>query len=245
MRVFGDCYELMSEVMRDVYEMGHKVHPHSMQNKIVKDDDNFETKEIINYSYCLTSMSRKDYLFIISKSLKWAMAEFEERIESRFDEGHVNPGEAWKLRPEVWKQFINEEGKFDYTYNERIDPVGRLYFIVDELKTNPDSRQCVLPIFYPRDLYEMGGQKRIPCSLHYQFLLRDGRLNIVYNQRSADVVTHFGNDVFLAWMLMSHVAKEVGVKEGYLFHNIASLHAYKKDWPTLKKSISDIKDAQA
>ena len=51
MRVFDDAYELMSEVRRDVYEMSAIVTPKSMQNKNIEGDINYETKEILNYSY--------------------------------------------------------------------------------------------------------------------------------------------------------------------------------------------------
>jgi len=44
MRIYGNCYELMSEIFREVWEMGSIVRPNSMQNKIVKDDDNYITK---------------------------------------------------------------------------------------------------------------------------------------------------------------------------------------------------------
>ena len=71
--------------------------------------------------------------------------------------------------------------------------------------------------------------------MYYDFLIRENargekQLNICYHQRSSDFVTHFGNDVYLAWRLMEYVASEVGIKPGYLYHTIDSLHSYKKDW---------------
>lgn len=78
--------------------------------------------------------------------------------------------------------------------------------------------------------------------MYYDFLIRENargekQLNICYHQRSSDFVTHFGNDVYLAWRLMEYVASEVGIKPGYLYHTIDSLHSYKKDWVKLKTSI--------
>lgn len=55
-------------------------------------------------------------------------------------------------------------------------------------------------------------------------------------------VQHFGNDVYLAWRLMEYVAKEVGVKPGYLYHTIDSLHAYKKDWTALASNLEDLQE---
>lgn len=237
MRVYSDCYELMSEIFREVWEMGHIVHPASMQNKDVSGDEDYVTKEITNYSYSLTNLHKIDYLFFADpKAREWADAEFGERVSKSY----INPGTAWELRKNIWKEFINEGGMFDYAYNTRIKV--SLDKVVAELIRNPDSRQGIISIWNPQiDIDGIGGDYRVPCSMYYQLMIRKGRVNIVYNQRSADVVTHFGNDVYLAWRLMEYVAKETGKKPGYLFHNIGSLHAYKKDWGTLKQCIEDIK----
>lgn len=237
MRIYANCYELMSEIFREVYEMGHIVHPHSMQNKVVKGDEEYSTKEITNYTYSLTNLFKKDYLFFADRRAKaWADAEFEERV----DWNYVNPGKAWELRKEIWKEFLNEKGRFDYSYNNRM--FLSIHEVIRELKKNPDSRQAIISIWDARiDPFELGGKRRIPCSMYYQLMVRDGRVNIIYNQRSADVITHFGNDVYLAWQLMEYIAREIDLRPGFLFHNIGSLHAYKKDWVTLKTCIKDIK----
>ena len=236
MRIYANCYELMSELFREVWEMGHIVHPYSMQNKVVKDDENFSTKEITNYSYCLTSMYRYRYLFFTdARSEEWVKEEFKERVSENYE----NPGKAWKIRSELWEQFLNSKGEFDYSYNDRIKV--SLDKVIDELSRNPDSRQAIISIWNPqKDIGGIGGDYRVPCSMYYQLMIRDGQLNIIYNQRSADIVTHFGNDVYLAWRLMEYIADILDVNQGFLFHNIGSLHAYKKDWPTLKQCIEDI-----
>jgi thymidylate synthase len=239
MRIYADCYELISEIQREVYEMGAIVKPNSMQNKIIKGNDDYITKEIINYSYCLQTRDKEDYLFLADPTSKeWVRAEFGERIDPS---GEINPGEAYKLRKDLWEQFM-VKGKQDYSYNERMMPSVALQNIVCELRANPDSRQLVLSIWDRKeDTWGIGGHKRVPCSVYYQFLYRQGRLHIIYNQRSADVVTHFGNDVWLAWELMRFVAKETRLEPGFLYHNIASLHSYKKDWVTLKTCIDEIR----
>lgn len=235
MRIFLDCYELRSELMREVYEMGHEIESASMQNKDVKGNPDFITKEIINYSYCLKSLDKESFLFLNDPdSQDWVKEEFQERVSGDF----INPGKAWKIRGNVWKQFLNAEGKFDYTYNQRFGE--QLKTLISELKLHPNSRQAILSIWREQDVFRLGGRKRVPCSIYYQFMIRQGKLNIIYNQRSCDIMTHFGNDIYLAWALMEYVARETDNKPGYLFHNIASLHCYKKDWQQLKKCINDL-----
>lgn len=121
--------------------------------------------------------------------------------------------------------------------------------VISLLKNDPDTRKAVLPIFngeYNNDCKYYDGSKRIPCSMYYDFLVRENQkgekvLNICYHQRSSDFVTHFGNDVYLAWKLMEFVANRIGVKAGYLYHTIDSIHSYKKDWILLKTSLNDLR----
>lgn len=268
MRVYSDCRELMSEMGRDLWEMGKKVTPKSYQNKVIEGNEDFVTKEIICEQYCLTSLDQEEYLFAYTNSKEWAIKEFKERVY-----GEINPGEAYKLRTDMWEQFL-VEGKFDYSYPERINQkvtfkdseVTLLQAVCLQLAFDPDTRKAILPIFgsytkeytdgenyltieHQRDIDRLDGTARIPCTMYYDFLIRDNKVNITYHQRSSDFVCHFGNDVYLAWQLMLHVTKEVNnirkqmgaklVKPGYLYHTIDSLHAYQKDWFKLKSNIDD------
>jgi thymidylate synthase len=237
MRIYSNCYELMSEMTRDVLEMGIITHSKSMQHIRVDNDPNYDTKEIIQYSYCLTSIDKSEYLFNDKESKIWVSRELMERLYSL-----DNPGNAWKLRESLWKKLMNSNGKFDYTYGERINEVDAVTQIIELLKENPDSRQAILSIWDRNiDIYRVNGKARVPCSVYYQFLLRGDRLNIIYNQRSADVYTHIGNDIWLAFMLMKHVAECVGVGTGFLYHNIGSLHSYRKDWPALETLVDTLR----
>lgn len=242
MRIYDDCYELMSEMGRNLWEMGSIVKPKTYQNKVIEGDESYITRELICEQYCLTSLNNVDKLFIYFNSKEWADNEFLERVNS----GPLNPGEAWTLRKDIWEQFL-VNGKFDYTYSERM--YGSLGSIINLLKNDPDTRKAVLPIFngeHNNDCKYYNGSKRIPCSMYYDFLVRENQkgekvLNICYHQRSSDFVTHFGNDVYLAWKLMEFVANRIGVKAGYLYHTIDSIHSYKKDWILLKTSLNDLR----
>lgn len=243
MRIYSNSFELMSELGRELNSYGQTVKPKTYQNKVIEGKEEFETKELICQQYCLTSLGDPVWLFVFSHSKGWADAEFKERINTS---EVINPGKAWELRKDLWEQFL-VDGKFDYTYNERM---AILPYTIQLLRSDSDTRKAVLPIFNGNgedDTLYYHGNKRIPCSMYYDFLIRqNGKgekvLHICYHQRSSDFAQHFGNDIYLAWRLMEYVAQEVGVKPGYLYHTIDSLHIYKKDWHFLSCNLEDLKD---
>lgn len=221
MRIYKDFSDALNEIKRDLAEMGIDVHPQTMQDKFVGDDENYATKELQNYIYTVTNAS--DHIDELSPSQPWAEAEFWERVCNE----RLNPGYAYKHREEVWNEFLHD-GKFAYTYGERI--ADNLEKIISEIGVHPDSRQLFLSIWdREEDPNKLGGGSRVPCSLGYLFQVRGSRINITYFMRSCDYATHMQNDIYLAVKLMKYVAKRTGYEPGNFTQYIGSLHIYKKD----------------
>ena len=298
MRIYTDYKEVISEIKRDLVEMGQPISTYSMQNKIIEWDLDYETKEITNYSFCLSNFDNieemidfpefekaelnridkyfeshkfedyRDYMqdkyqiilvevddikLIWKKLLQiWIKEDFIERISL-----NVNPWEARKIRPWVWEEFIHDDWfhsykTFDYTYSERI----RLLDLLWQIDQHPTSRQYVFNIRRDDDRFWVNGKRRIPCSLNYQILVRpnweidnDGKpifaVNMIYNMRSCDFLTHFPIDIIQAVNLLKHITEHMNNNQNFkeydttkwhdtyalwkLYYNCASLHLYKKD----------------
>lgn len=224
MRIFTNYKQALNEIERDLREMGTVVHPATVQNKDVANDPNFDTYELQNYIYCVTQPRIGD----LSPTQPWADAEWQERLRG-IHGFPVNPGVAWNFRDDVWKEFLNADGEFDYVYSERLsafDPVGR---VISRLRADSDSRQLYISVWYPEDIKYIGGERRVPCTLGYLVQVRRGEVDITYIQRSADFVTHFHNDLFMCRKLQEYIAEAVGKPAGHFTHWIGSLHVFKKD----------------
>jgi len=315
MRIYKDHTEVISEIKRDLFEMGIVNKSYSMQNKIVTWNEDYDTKELLNYSYLLLNFDWIEKVFqfkefviaeiwkmksyakskwiedkaVVNKiiaemnnldlheeakwlennisldlindyektrNMVWFIMETWAKIDFLERTGTViqNPGKAWKLRFYVWDEFTVKEDwkerKFDYSYSERIH--WKLETIIDEMNYHPTSRQLIIPIFESQDLQYLGWNKRVPCSVYYQYILRktwvkndltynsveledwyEYSLSIVYNMRSMDFLSHFPVDLYMASKMLELAHSKLihkWIKLGWLFHNITSLHAYKKDW---------------
>lgn len=231
MRIFRDCREMYNEVRRDLHEMGTIVHPQTMQDKIVGHDADYRTLELSPATFTIIDgQSDADaWLNDLGLNLRWAQEEFSERMTSLLGNAPVNPGHAYLHRGDTWNEFIHD-GKFSYTYSERFALNNAIARVITELRHRPDTRQAVLPIFNnDRDLRNVGGIKRIPCSLHYQFTVREEKLKLFYVMRSTDFNTHFPYDIWLALRLQEFVANELDLAVGYFTFFTGSLHLYAKD----------------
>lgn len=288
MRIYTKKIEVISEIKRDLVEMWQPVSTYSMQNKIVEWNHDYDTKEIINYAFCLSDIDNiedliyydefkeaeqkridkyfetedvKSYIKYIKDKFNidlkdvddiknkrdtllkiWLSEDFWERIRK-----DINPWEAWKIRPWVWEEFLwNKDWdikKFDYTYSERI----QVHDLLEQISQHPTSRQYVLNIWDRKDRTWVNWERRIPCSLNYQILIRpnwerddEGKeiqfVNLIYNMRSCDFLTHFPVDIIQAVNLMKYVTKRLNTKAKSklyfpwkLFYNCSSLHLYRKD----------------
>ena len=223
MRIYTNWKECYEETRRDLAEMGIDVFPKTMQDKNIEGNLEYATKELQNYSYCLLDVKSSEYTGVTQP---WADAEFLERVNPS---GNINPGDAWKLRPDVWNEFMHD-GKMAYSYNERFFFNDQLNKIIDRLKNDHDSRQLWLSVWNPaEDPDKLGGISRVPCSIGYNFQFREGKLNIHYVMRSCDFKTHFVNDSYLAAKLLEYVADRTELPTGNLTHTMFSLHIYRKD----------------
>lgn len=225
MRIYQSFKDAVNETRRDLKEMGIVVETQTWQNKISGPED--KALELQFYSFAVTHPDPKD----LNPTQPWADAEFEERVSGRI----VNPGKAWRLRPKVWEQFLEKDRRFSYSYAQRFNReytdgydrplVSQLSQVVENIKKYPTNRNHILTVWGREDLPRVG-ERRVPCSLFYHFLVRDGELMMHYVSRSCDMLVHMENDLYLAAKLQAWVAEKVGQKPGRFVFTADSLHCY-------------------
>jgi len=98
-------------------------------------------------------------------------------------------------------------------------------YVLHTLRRDPASRQAVATIWTPNP----APSKDIPCTVAFQFLIRDGRLNLIATMRSSDVWLGVPYDIYAFTQLAGCLAGELGVDTGFFQLNIGSSHLYDDD----------------
>lgn len=173
----------------------------------------------------------------------WAEEHFLERVSGE----PLNPPPSHVSWLRKTSDFLEEGEKFSHSYPERMWSKGLhsgiryniadLSDLVKLLKSQPDTRQAYLPIFFPEDLSAANIGKRVPCTLGWHFIVRDGEMHCFYPIRSCDVVRHVHNDLYFANKLVIWLIDKTGldVRPGILHFACTSLHAFESDMYSWKK----------
>ena len=223
MRIYSDFKQAKNEIARDLNELGVEVFAgYQGMDHSKLDREAFTTKELQGYDYRVVKPRMED----LEPVQPWADAEWDERLDGCRG-APINPGEAWKLRPEIWTPLLEADGRFSYTYSERL--AASFGDAVFEMFDHPTTRQAYVSIWDPAKDSKAMGRRRVPCSLGYHFMYRQGAIHVTYTMRSSDFATHFDNDLYLTMKLWSFFCERVNQPMGSLTHVIYSLHTYAKN----------------
>lgn len=200
----------------------------------------------------------------ISPNLPWAEDHFQERVGRK----PLNPPPSsgwWPFAQAGHVEHVNEKGMFSHTYPERFWPkhagdweaslgqlgahgewcetkgirfkYGDLDDVVWRLIKNPMTRQAYLPVWFPEDTGAPDGE-RVPCTIGYHFMIREGRLHVSYTIRACDFMRHFKDDVYMAIRLGQWVRDQLphegSLTMGELTMHIGSFHIFAGDRPMVK-----------
>lgn len=114
---------------------------------------------------------------------------------------------------------------------------GDLQDVVELLCKEPHTRQAYIPLFFPEDT-GLGDGGRKPCTLGYQFTVREDKLHIWYPLRSCDFTRHWQDDCYMAVRLLLWVLDECRkaspefwnkVTPGTYAMHMTSLHIFASD----------------
>lgn len=174
------------------------------------------------YQSWLRQTGQEDDLPMYSAEWKAGMKEFVERI--RTDAAFAK---QWgDLGPVYGHQWRNFEG------------VDQLAQLVDDIKTNPDSRRLLVSAWNPKDIPVMVKSGLPPCHSLFQFYVTEGRLSCQLYQRSADVFLGVPFNIASYSILTMMIAQVTGLKLGDFVHTFGDAHLYNNHMEQVEEQLS-------
>lgn len=123
-------------------------------------------------------------------------------------------GDLGKIYGKQWRSWD--------TYDSR-ESIDQLSEVIEQIKTNPDSRRLIVSAWNPADINKMALP---PCHLLFQFYVQDNKLSCQLYQRSADLFLGVPFNIASYALLTMMIAKVCNLKYGEFIHTFGDVHIY-------------------
>lgn len=141
-----------------------------------------------------------------------------------------------------WKQWAKPDGSIAVDYGNAwldFNGVNQLEELVKGLKADPYGRRHIVSGWRPDRLKELS----LPCChLLYQWYVRDGKLDMVWYQRSVDTMIGLPSDIILAYLWNVLISAEVGLEPGEIIMMLGDTHIYEPHYENAKLYISNVNE---
>ncbi len=166
---------------------------------------------------CLTT--KKLHLKSIIHELLWFLA------------GDTNIAYLKENGVSIWNEWADAQGNLGPVYGHQwrswptsdggtVDQISNL---VQQIKTNPDSRRLIVSAWNVADVDHMALP---PCHCLFQFYVADGKLSCQLYQRSADIFLGVPFNIASYALLTQMLAQVTGLEAGEFVHTFGDAHLY-------------------
>lgn len=212
---------------------------HVLENGVLKDDrTGTGTRSVFGYQmrFDLSEgfplvTTKKCHLRSIIHELLWFLkgdtniAYLKENNVSIWDEWADENGDLGPVYGRQWRSWLVSDG-------HTIDQISEL---LDQIKTNPDSRRLIVSAWNPADIPHMALP---PCHCFFQFYVADGRLSCQLYQRSADIFLGVPFNIASYSLLTLMIAQVTNLEPGDFVHTFGDAHLYENHLEQTKLQLS-------
>ena len=154
-----------------------------------------------------------------------SMEEFIDEIKTN-DEFAKKWGELGPIYGKQWR-----------SWNDGYDlpiPIDQMEELIVGLKSNPDSRRHMVSAWNVGDMNTM---VLPPCHYGFQCYVADGKLSLMWNQRSVDTFLGLPFNIASYGTLLLLLCEETGYQPGMLIGNLGDIHIYNNHIEQVKEQL--------
>jgi len=143
----------------------------------------------------------------------------------------------------IWDEWADENGDLGPVYGKQWRSwegadgrvVDQISDLIQQIKTNPDSRRLIVSAWNVADLPKMA---LMPCHTIFQFYVADGKLSCQLYQRSADVFLGVPFNIASYALLTQMIAQVCDLEPGDFIHTFGDVHIYSNHMAQVKLQLS-------
>ncbi len=126
---------------------------------------------------------------------------------------------------------------FNITDNYNMWNPGKdqLATVIETAKKDPNNRRLIVNAWNPVDQNKMALP---PCHIMHQILIHNGKINLIWTQRSCDMFLGIPYNIASYAMLLLLYAKELGYEPGILRGELHDVHIYENHIDQVKEQLS-------
>lgn len=158
-----------------------------------------------------------------------------------FLKGETNIEYLKENNVKIWDSWATENGELGPVYghqwrNWNSDDIDQIKDVIDQIKTNPDSRRLIVAAWNPSVLPDTsktfeenvanGKAALPPCHAWFQFYVLDGKLSCQLYQRSADIFLGVPFNIASYALLTLMIAQVCDLEPGDFVHTFGDAHIY-------------------
>ena len=173
-----------------------------------------------------------------------------------FLKGDTNIGYLQENKVRIWDEWATDEGELGPVYGKQWrswegangETVDQIQWLLDEIKSNPDSRRLVISAwnpsvlpdvkYSPKQNAEMGKQALPPCHCLFQFYVLDGKLSCQLYQRSADIFLGVPFNIASYALFTMMIAQVCDLELGDFVHSFGDAHLYSNHLEQAEEQLS-------
>ena len=208
-----------------------------MTKGVEKTGRNGVTRSIFGMSLVIEDVSK--YFPIIQGRkmyIKGILGEFAALIRQP---KHLDDFTKWGCN--YWSKWANADGSINVDYgNAWFDMQGfnQIAHLKHLLATSPNDRRMIVSGWRPWAIADLS----LPCCHYsYQFNVSEGRLNMVWTQRSLDLMIGTPSDIVLAAVWLITLANEFGLVPGRIKMDFGDCHVYEEHFEAAEKYLSRVR----
>ena len=142
-----------------------------------------------------------------------------------------------------WRHFGGEyqwnqkriDAKPTDNFNPQTPGIDQVQNAIDKLKNNPNDRRILVSAWNPVAIPQMALP---PCHVMHQLVVRDGKLSLIWTQRSCDMFLGVPYNIASYALLLLLYAKESGLEPGTLKGELHDAHIYQNHIPQVREQLS-------